>query len=119
MPEPVLVSIAAALATKGFVHLYELVKQKFAGDEVATLMLESSERAAEDSKEVRRLAGALEEAEQEDPAFKKALREEWQKININPQVAAGGVSNVITGTVHGMAIQARDIKGDINYGGQR
>ena len=53
MPEPILVSIAAALAGKSIVSLYDFVKHKFTGRTHALAALEAAEGATPDSAEFR------------------------------------------------------------------
>lgn len=107
MPEPVLISLAAALAARSVVGLYKLVKDKFSGDPEAVAVLEAAEGAAEDSPEVRALATRLAAAEEEDRDFAEHLRREWDQ--------AGGVVNTVSGTVSGKVVQARDVHGDISF----
>ena len=109
MPEPVLLSIAAAVATKAVAGLYQLVKAKFADDPVATAALEAAEEAGEGTPE---LGAALEKAEQRDPEFGRQLRTEWEKTTITQ---TGHVVNQISGTVHGKVLQAGDIQGGVTF----
>jgi len=106
MPEPVLISLAAALAARSVTGLYKLVKEKFSGDPEAAAVLEAAEGAAEDSPEVRELATRLSAAEDEDPGFAERLRREWDQ--------SPGVVNTISGTVSGKVVQARDVHGNIS-----
>ncbi|HET6711405.1 hypothetical protein [Amycolatopsis sp.] len=109
MPEPILVSIAAALAAKGATGLYDLVKRKFAKDPEAIALLTAAEAAPEEAQPITALAERLHEAEAEDGEFAEALRAEWQKVSLSH----GSVSNQVTGNVTGKVVQARDIHGDI------
>lgn len=111
MPEPILVSIAAALAAKSATSLYELVKRRFAGRTDAVAALEAADGASPDSPAVTALATRLAEEETTDPAFARELRGAWQ------QVVAGqdSVGNQIAGDVSGKVVQARDIKGGISF----
>jgi hypothetical protein len=111
MPEPILVSIAAALAAKSATSLYELVKRKFTGRKEATAALEAAENAAPDSPPVATLAAHLAAAESEDPAFSVELRHTWQQVSADH----GGVVNHITGNVSGKVVQARDIEGGVSF----
>lgn len=111
MPEPILVSIAAAIAGKSATSLYDLVKRKFAGRKQATAALEAAQGAAPDSPEVTTLATHLTAVEADDPTFRAELRQTWQQINVEE----GGVVNQITGDVSGKVVQARDIKGNITF----
>jgi hypothetical protein len=107
MPEPILMSIASALATKAVTGLYDLVKKKFSKDPKAVAELEAADPDRPET--ITAVARRLETAELADPEFSSALRGEWAQ-----QASSGGVTNQITGTVHGKVVQARDIHGDIS-----
>ncbi|MEU4443954.1 hypothetical protein AB0K14_10960 [Actinosynnema sp. NPDC050801] len=109
MPEPMLVSIAASLATRAVAGLYELVRAKFADDPAATLALTAAEGAAEDSPQVRELSEALERTVEADPGFGAELRAH------HAVTQSGRVSNQISGTVHGNVLQAGDIQGGVSF----
>ncbi|MDQ3789014.1 MAG: hypothetical protein M3422_17440 [Actinomycetota bacterium] len=111
MPEPILVSIAAALAAKSATSLYELVKRKFAGRKEAEAALTAAEGAPPESAEVAALATHLAAAENEDPGFGAELRNTWQQVG----ATEGGVVNQITGNVSGKVVQARDIEGGVTF----
>jgi hypothetical protein len=66
--------------------------------------------------DVRELATALVEQAESDPGFQAALREWW--IGADRLIREGGQANVnmISGTVHGSAVQTRDVMGSINFG---
>jgi len=114
MPEPVLISIAAALASRTVVGLYKLVKAKFADDPEATAVLEAAEGAAEDSPAVGKLRDKLAKAEAEDAEFAQKLREEWKLSAGTQHAESGGIVNSVTGTVSGKVVQARDVQGGIS-----
>jgi hypothetical protein len=114
MPEPILVSIAAALATKTVQSVYELVKKKFAGRKEAKAALEAAEGKPADSPEVLALAGHLERTEAEDPQFATELRQRWNSLSVQ-QADHGSVNNQISGTVRGNVVQAQDIQGGISF----
>ncbi|GAB3005174.1 hypothetical protein [Saccharothrix stipae] len=109
MPEPMLVSIAASLATRAVAGLYELVRAKFADDPAATAALTAAEGAAEDSPQVRDLSEALERTVEADPGFGSELRAH------HAVTQSGRVSNQISGTVHGNVLQAGDIQGGVSF----
>jgi hypothetical protein len=109
MPEPILISIAAALAAKGATGLYDLVKRKFAKDPTAIAALEAASAAPEDNRPITALAERLQEVEAEDGEFSEALRTEWEKVS----ESRGSVHNQVTGNVTGKVVQARDIHGNI------
>lgn len=111
MPEPILVSIAAALAAKTATSLYELVKGKFASREEAAAALEAADGASPGSPEVADLAAQLEIEKTNDPEFGEELRHTWQQTT----ASHGGVVNQITGNVSGKVVQARDIDGDVKF----
>lgn len=115
MPEPVLMSVAAAVAGRVAAALYTLVKAKFADDPDATAVLEAAEGAAQDSPQVRDLAETLEAKQASDPAFGEQLRAEWERSSVGQQAESGGVTNQVSGSVGGNVVQARDIDGDITF----
>lgn len=113
MTEPILVSVAGALASRAATGLYELVKRAFSGRQEATRALEAAEGAEEGSPEVERLAEELAAAQREDPAFGEELRKQW--LSVHQQAQYGGVTNQVSGDVSGKVVQARDIHGDISF----
>ncbi|WP_410675543.1 hypothetical protein [Amycolatopsis sp. cmx-4-68] len=115
MPEPVLVSMAAALAGRLVMGVYDLVKAKFADDPQASAVLVAAEGAAEDSARVRELAETLEAKQAADPEFARQLHAEWQRSAVAQQAETGGVTNQVSGNVSGKVLQARDIHGDITF----
>ncbi|WP_216212474.1 hypothetical protein [Amycolatopsis aidingensis] len=118
MVEPILISIAAALAGKAATGLYDLVRRQFAGDPAATAELEAAAEVPEGDTEqapIQALAERLEAAERADPEFSSALRAEWDRINVSQQAQDEGVTNQVSGTVQGNVIQGRDFHGDIRF----
>jgi hypothetical protein len=115
MSDPILVSIAAALAGKGATGLYDLVKKKFAGSSQATKALEDAEGSPADSPEVHALSAELARAASADPQFATDLRAIWGHVSAQQHADNDGVVNAITGTVGGNALQARDIKGGVSF----
>jgi len=111
VPEPILVSIAAAIAAKSATSLYDLVKRRFTGRGEAAAALEAAENAGPESAEVATLATHLAAEEAQDPAFGVELRNTWQLVNAE----SGGVVNQITGNVSGKVVQARDIEGGVSF----
>jgi hypothetical protein len=111
VPEPILVSIAAALAARSATSLYELVKGRFAGRTEAAAELDAAAGTQPDSPEVAALATRLAAEETADPAFGVELRQAWQQTT----VSGDGVVNQITGNVSGKVVQARDIEGGISF----
>jgi hypothetical protein len=115
VPEPILISIAAALASRTVIGLYQLVKEKFADDPSATAILEAAEGAGGDSPEVHELGAKLASMEAVDSEFAQRLRVEWERSGGDLHAESGGVVNDISGEVRGNVLQARDIHGDITF----
>jgi hypothetical protein len=115
MPEPVLISIAAALAGKAATSVYELVKKKFQTRSEAVAALEAAQGAAPDSPEVHALATELAHAEADDPRFAADLRSMWAAASIQQHADHGGVVNQVSGNVSGKVLQARDIQGGVSF----
>jgi hypothetical protein len=111
VPDPILVSIAAALAAKSAGSLFDLVKQRFTGRKEAEAALDTADGAPSGSAAVAQLATHLAAEESKDPAFGAELRQTWGQVN----ASRGGVVNQVTGNVSGKVVQARDIDGDINF----
>jgi hypothetical protein len=111
VPDPILVSIAAALAAKSATSLYELVKRRFVGRPEAEQALDAATGAAADSPEVVALSTRLAAEEAADPGFAAELRNTWQQVSAE----RGGVVNQISGTVSGKVVQARDIEGGVSF----
>ncbi|MGH3757611.1 hypothetical protein [Actinophytocola sp.] len=109
MPEPILVAIAAALASRSAGSLYELVKRKFSEKRESIAALAAADGKPADSPEVAALSAELAAAEQADPDFSTSLRALWQQTITTQQVERGGVANQISGDVQGNVVQARDI----------
>jgi hypothetical protein len=116
MPEPILISIAAALAGRGASSLYELVKNKLANRPTAIAALESAKGKPEDSPEVVVLADHLHQATTEDPGFRDQLTTTWNASQVDQNASTGGVANTISGDISGNALQARDIEGNVSFG---
>ncbi|MEV4318758.1 hypothetical protein [Actinocrispum sp. NPDC049592] len=116
MAEPILISIAAALAAKSVQSVYDFVKTKFANRKEAKAALEAAEGRPEDSIEVKRLATHLELAELDDPKFAENLRQLWTSAN---QTGVGGtvINNSMSGTSQGPVIQIGQMGGGITQPG--
>ncbi|WP_328617884.1 hypothetical protein OHS18_18515 [Amycolatopsis sp. NBC_00355] len=115
MPEPALISIAAALASRSVVSLYKLVKRKFSDDPEATAVLEAAEGVAEDTPAMKKLQEKLAEAQTKDPTFARKLQDEWDRAQVANQAETGGVVNSVTGSVSGNVVQAGEIQGGISF----
>ncbi|WP_007023131.1 hypothetical protein [Saccharomonospora iraqiensis] len=115
MIEPFFGSVAAAIAGRGVMALYRLVKEQFADDPTATAVLEAAADSSADSPEVDRLRARLHDAADHDPEFATRLRETWESVQVDQQSGPGGVNNQTTGQFSGNVVQARDIHGDIRF----
>ena len=113
MPEPILISIAAALAGKAATSLYDVVRTKFARNKEALAELEKVAEDPHDPELIHALARRLDDAEIDDAEFKKELRGAWEKFSAAQQVTNGSMATQINGDV-GKFVQARDVHGDIN-----
>lgn len=111
MQEPVLISIATALAGRAAGALHELVRGWFDQRPGGLAVLEAAAGAAPGSPPVRRLAEELDRAGRADPAFAERLRSTWDSVS----AARGGVVNQISGNVTGKVVQARDISGGVSF----
>ncbi|MGH3533459.1 MAG: hypothetical protein ACRDQG_01920, partial [Pseudonocardiaceae bacterium] len=83
MPDPVLVSIATALAGKSASTLYDVVRRKFARSPDATTVLEEAIGSAPDSPQVQELSAELDRAERADPEFAADLRAVWGHVSVH------------------------------------
>lgn len=134
MPDPILLAIAGALAGKATTalasggrtalgRLYRLVADKLSVKERDTKLLEAvAERTdvarPDQEAEVGQLAEVLDRAGRDDPDFAGRLRELWTEARTELTADRGGVINEVSGDVSGTVVQARDIHGGINIGGQ-
>lgn len=115
MPDPILTSIATALATKAASGLFDLVKRKFASSKPADDALKAAQDEPGNGLVIEDLVQRLADAERDDPEFSAALRSEWQNYVVSQQASQGGVNNQISGSVSGKALQAGDIDGDVSF----
>lgn len=116
MPEPILVAIAASLASKGAGSLYDTVKQKFTGRKRALDTLDAAKGASPDSQEVAALAEELAIAEAYDQQFRERLRSEYTAVQAQTTAFDSGVANNVGGSVTGNVLQAREIHGNVSFG---
>lgn len=115
MSDPVLISIAAALASRAAGTVYDVVRKKFASKREATAVLEAAADASSDSSEVQALTEELARAESSDPEFSAELRAIWREVSVEQHAERGGVVNQISGNVSGTVVQARDIQGGVTF----
>lgn len=114
MIDPLFLSIAAVIAGRGVLALYQLVKDQFADDPTATAVLEAAAGAQSDSPEVEALGAQLERSSENDRAFATRLQQMWENIGTHQHTGCHGVNNHATGHVEGNVVQTRDVHGDIH-----
>jgi hypothetical protein len=128
--DPILTAIAGAVAKeavtaggKAIAKLVQRVKEKFAKDPGAEVVLASAQENPDNTMWVDALAKVLHRAEEADPTFGAELRELWStarsEIAVNASkteqtAKSGGTNNIVSGSVGGSVIQSRNIKGDIH-----
>jgi hypothetical protein len=129
MPDPVISSVAAAVAGKAAeaamqggkaacAALVRLVRDRFSRDKGATAALEEARRNPEDETAVAGLAWALERLVSADADFATRVRELWPQAAAELSATEGGVVNSATGSVGGHLMQARDVQveGGLHFG---
>jgi hypothetical protein len=131
--DPILTAIAGAVAKeavtvggKAIGKLVQRVKERFAKDPGAEVVLASAQEDPDNTVWVDALAKILHRAEEADPSFGAELRELWgaakAELAVNAskteqQAKSGGTNNSNNGTISGNLIQARDIHGKITMHG--
>ena len=127
MVDPLLVSIAAALAGKtaaaaasggaaALRALVDLVKKKFDRDPEAADALRAAQSEPDRHDRVETLSVALSRAAQDDPEFAQRMLTLWNRATNELRADHGSVVNQISGTVSGHVVQARDITGGVSFG---
>jgi hypothetical protein len=113
MPEPVLLAVATAVASKAGLDLYALVKRRLGRDPDAGAVLDAATADPGNDKLVAVLAERLAEVERTDPGFARDLRVAWTAFSATAEGEA--VVNQVSGTVTGNVVQARDIQGGVRF----
>lgn len=124
MTESLAASVATALATGTtaalsdgvrmlLTKLVAVVRERFQRDASDQAIMAAAIREPQDSARVEHLIAALERHIQEDPAFGERVRSLW--IEIAESARRAGVTNVVSGEVHGPVLQARDVQGGITF----
>jgi hypothetical protein len=96
--------------------LLSALRAKFHGQSSSREALEISVEAPDDLAAREDIAALLREHISHDTEFAAWLANLWEEIRPAFGSDAGQSVNVISGTVHGHAIQGRDIKGGIHLG---
>jgi hypothetical protein len=109
---------------KAIAKLVQRVKERFAKDPGAEVVLASAQEDPDNTMWVDALAKVLHRAEEADPAFGAELRELWgaakSEVAVNASkteqtAKSGGINNSVSGIVSGNVVQARDIRGGTNF----
>jgi hypothetical protein len=125
MPDEIVMTIAAALAASGadalvgggqsaILALVRLLRHRFARRPEAIAALEAAEENPEDESAVTALAETIESEARLDPDFAEQLRQLWAEASAGSTAITGGVVNNLSGRAE-RAVQARDIRGDVNF----
>lgn len=125
MTNEIALVIAGALATHGvdalvgggrhaFRSLVRLVRDRFRGNADDTAALDAALADPDDDGDVGRLAEAIHRHASEDSAFDRALEEAWSGASRELSVHGSSVVNHFSGRAD-RVVQARDIRGDINF----
>lgn len=94
-------------------RLISALRAKFRGDPGARGTLEIAVESPGSQVAGEELVAVLRARTASDPGFGEWLLSQW--VEVAPQLDAGKQTNVITGTVKGNVIQARDIHGGIHF----
>lgn len=129
MPDPIVTSIAAAVAAKSAevavqggkdacTALIRVIRERFRHDKIAAAALESVRRSPDDEEAVASLAQVLERVASADAGFAGRLRELWPRVEAELSASKGGVVNSATGSIGGHLMQARDVRveGGLHFG---
>ena len=129
IPDPVISSVAAAVAGKAVeaalqggksacAALVRLVRERFSRDTEAAAALEAARGDPEDTAAVSGLALVLERLVLADADFGARIRELWPRAAAELSASEGGVVNSATGSVGGHLMQARDVQveGGLHFG---
>jgi hypothetical protein len=109
--DPILISIAAAIAAKGAGSVYDLVKRRFRREPEALEALEAAQAKPADPAAVDALATSLHQIRSSDPSFAEELATAWEKAPAEQRVV-----NQISGPVSGgKIVQAGEIRGNITF----
>ncbi|MBT8227940.1 MAG: hypothetical protein HKP61_01000 [Dactylosporangium sp.] len=124
MTDPITASIAAVLATGVTTALTDggralitraaaLVRERLHRNPSDEAALDTAVRRPNDPAAIEALARLLDQRMRDDPRFADQLKALWEGATPDIPVRHDEVSNTISGTVYGSAIQARDVHGGI------
>jgi hypothetical protein len=109
-----------SIGTKGAEAIGRLIsalRARFRGQPAERGVLEISLESPGDATAKDQLAIVLRDHIRRDAEFEERLASLWAEIKADLQAGDSNSTNVITGTVHGIVIQARDVHGGIHLGG--
>jgi hypothetical protein len=120
--DPILIAIAGALAkevvpagAKALGQLMQRVKEKLSHNRTGEKVLAVAQKSPDNKDMVELLAGALDDAEREDPAFGAEMRTLWETAKTEIAVHNGDViTNTFTGISTGTVFQVGKVKGGIH-----
>jgi hypothetical protein len=106
-----------AKGAEAIARLVAALRAKLRNQPASRGALEISLEAPDDLEARDQLAIILSDHIRDNAEFREWLSALWADVRPAVQPDAGASVNVISGTVHGNVVQARDIHGDINLGG--
>jgi hypothetical protein len=110
---------AGSLGSKGAEaagRLISALRAKLYGQPASSEALETSIGKPSDAAASGNLVSMLREHISNDADFGAWLANLWNEIRLDLEADASRSANVISGTVHGSVIQARDVQGSIHLG---
>src|SRR5260221_719998 len=111
---------AGSIGTKGAEAIGQLIsalRTRFRGQPAERGALEISLESPADAMAQDQLTILLRDYIRRDAEFEEWLASLWAETRTDLQASVSNSTNVITGTVHGSVIQARDVHGGIHLGG--
>jgi len=121
MSDPIMISVASALATRAgeaiadsgkaaWAALVRLVRRRMGHDPASAAALATAMAAPENGNSIQALASALERIAADDAEFGARLRTLWRQSSAGLSAHDGGVVNSVPGRIGGHLIQARDLR---------
>lgn len=106
-----------AKGTEAISRLIAGLRTKFRHQPESRGALEISLESPDDAAARELLASTLRDHIRHDAEFGEWLAGLWAEVQPDLRADAGDSANIITGTVHGSVVQARDVQGGIHLGG--
>jgi hypothetical protein len=111
--------VGGSIGTKGAEAIGRLIsalRARFRGQPTERGVLEITLESPRDATARDQLATLLRDHIHRDAEFKEWLASLWVEVQADLQAGISNSTNIITGTVHGSTIQARDVHGGIHLG---